>query len=584
MEEEKKRKGDSSNKSAKREKEVELNNKVEASNTVELDIIKENEVKSKNENEKVASVNEQKMNINPTTKKTIKEKAKRNRKIKLSKQMMGLIIIIISCIIITISLIVLKIRDIRLKYKTPEEDNVFVSENKKQDEELRFVVGENDTLDYNSIDTTEVYLIDGNEMPEGTKNYDLYSMNYSTCYNYLKISGLKDKNIENKINEKIKSYIMSIDARDTDGKIGVYSYVVGNYNNILSINIHYYNESNTYTNDALNLDLNTGNDFKLEDVFVKSTSIINVLYSGLCEKLAWDIDLSANNDDEYFKKYHELTNMDNRDTSYYEDMIFKLSTWYKNNKGNISFNVSPTKLYVYNVLIDGKKYDLQIPLSKFKESVAIYKRYSSTDSLFDNNKYGTGYIPFSMPMSDYSNCLLSNKIDYGKKSNNLFVDSCFQNYSVIAYNELNPNIYNSMKVFTNNLIIEVSKKANSNLQNGYILQSEIGIADWTGDTKYYIDEIGGYPIPHYRVMLHIYEVELPIDDYRKNLNNYLEEAALFPRSSVESISIRNYLLMKGKISGPYGESKIYYFDSNGNYLGDDISVIKDTTREVYNPS
>lgn len=584
MEEEKNRKGDSSNKSAKREKELELNNKVEASNTVELDIIKEDEVKSKNENEKVVSVNEQKMNINPTTKKKIKEKVKKNRKIKLSKQMIGLIIIIISCIIITISLIVLKIRDIKLKYKIPEEDNVFVSENKKKDDELKFVVGENDTLDYNSLDTTEVYLIDGNEMSREYYNSIVFDNNYYTCYQYLKISGLKDKEVENKINEKIKSYVTSIKINQE--QINVYAYVNGNYNNILSIGVHYYNDNDVYVTEGINIDLNTGDEFKLEDVFVKSASIINVLYSGLCEKLAWDIDISANNDDEYFKKYQELTNMDNRDTSYYEDMIFKLSSWYKNNKGNINFNVSPTKLYVYNVLIDGKKYDLQIPLNKVKESVAIYKRYSSNDSLFDNNKYGTGYIPFSVPMSDYSNCLLLNKIDYGKKSNNLFVDSCFQNYSVISYNELNPNIYNSMKVFTNNLIDEVSKKANSNLQNGYILQSEIGVSDCTEEnyTKYYNDEIGGYSIPHYRVILHIYEVELPIDDYKKNLNNYLEEAALFPRSSVESISIRNYLLMKGKISGPYGESKIYYFDSNGNYLGDDISVIKDTTREVYNPS
>lgn len=582
MKEEKKRKGNSSNKSVKAEKEVVLDNKVEASNTVELDVINED----KEENKKVVSTNEQKININPTTKKKTKNKEKSNKKVKISKQMIGLIVIIISCIVITVSLVVLKIRDINLKYKVPEEDNVFVSENKKQDDELKFVVGENDTLDYNNLEYKDLYIIDGNEVPEDTNVYEVYGFNYSTKYQYLKISGLKDKDVENKINEKIKNYVSSINNgyEQTD----IYSHTVGNYNNILSISIQYYN-NDVYMNEGINFDLNTGDEFKLEDVFTKSASIVNILYTGLCERLAWNLNINYNDfssDEEYFKKWSELSNMDNRDTSYYEDMIFKLSNWYKANKGKINFSISPTQLYVYNVTIDGEVYNLTIPLYKFKDSVAIYKRYSSADTLFDNNKYGTGYIPFSMPMSHFSNCLLSNKIDYGKKSSNLFIDVCLGNYSSISYEKLNSNIYNSLKIFTNNLINEVTKKASSNLQNGYILQAESRVSDYTKEwyTEYYNDEIGGYPIPHYRVILGIYEVELPIDNYKKNLNLYLTETAVLPRASAEAITIRSYLLGKGIISGPYDENRIYYFDTNGNYLGDDISVIKDTTRDGYNPS
>lgn len=579
MEEEKTRKGSSSNKSENKE----IDKKIEVSNTVELDIIKEDEKKLENEEQELAQTSSKpKINVKPVKNKDTKKK----RKIKLNKQMIGIIVIAISCIVITICLAILKIREINSKYKVPEEENAFVSENKKPDDELKYVVGENDTLDYNNIDYIETYIVDGKEISREQYTHAKYG-DCSTTYQYIKISGLKDKNVENKINSKIKEYITNINEKGRDGKTYVTSHVMGNYNNILSINVWGTNINGSYIHGGLNFDLTTGNEFKLEDVFIKSASIVNILYTGLCEELAWDMDINyddyAGNDEEYFKKRAELANMDNRDTSYYEDMIFKLSNWYKNNKGNINFAISPVELAVYNVSIDGNNYTLKIPLSHFKNCVAIYKRFSSTDSLYDNNKYGGGYIPFTKPMSHYSNCLLSNKIEYGKKTSNLFVDVCLSTYGGnTSSQQLNANIENSLKVLSNNLIVEETKKASNNLQNGYILQAEAGVWDYTSSNYSY--EVQGYTIPHYRIIFNINESELSIDDYKKNLIYYLEEAGVLPTASSVPPSVNTYLNTQKRVSFPYEERKIYYFDINGNYLGDDIQVIKDTTREVYQPS
>lgn len=540
------------------------------SNTVELDTIEE---KPKIENKNI--------NITPKENKEIKNKKKKR---KLNKQSIAVIIIIIGCIVITICLIILKIRKINAKYSDTEVSKVFEIESKKEDPDLKYVVGENDTLDYNDLSYETMYIIDGVETTDPKVYYN--SNNTQNEYSYIKISGLKDKDVENNINNDIKKSVIEFGKKNDQSNYRDYSYVLGNFNNILSIVLSTYDKDNNYIHTGLNYDLNTGEKIVFEDVFTKSAPIISILSSAVTKNLAWDVEMDikydGTNDEEYFSRRAELYNMDNRDTSEYEDVIFEVEKWYKENKGNIQFAIDPTKLYVYNVNIKDKNYTLTVPLYENSYCIAIYKRYNGTN-LYDNDICGEGYKPFTMPMAHYSNCKKENQIDYGMKANNLFVDVSISNYSNLDNEEIKNKIYSTMKVFTQNALQEETKKANENKSMGYIFQANLSVSDNTNYTNYYSEYVGGYPIPYYIGKLSIYEVELSIKDF-SNLDYYLYKAALVPSASAETFTVRNCLINQNKISGDIVNIENYFFDTDGNYLGDDWSVIKDTSREGYNPS
>ena len=209
MEEERKRAGSKDKKEEKKS--------IEQSNTVELNVIKEEEIIDKNEKNKQDIKDEEpkkEINIESKSKKDIKKK----RKIKLTKQSIAVIIIILACIVITVCLIVLKIRNLNEKYNDEEKvSEVFEDESKKEDQDLKFVVGENDTLDYNDLSYETVYVIDGVETTDRSVYQNTYNK-ATSVYSYISISGLKDKNVENKINEDIKNTVFNSAITTSDGK------------------------------------------------------------------------------------------------------------------------------------------------------------------------------------------------------------------------------------------------------------------------------------------------------------------------------------------------------------------------------
>ena len=556
---------------------------IEQSNTVELDIIKEEKITdNREENKDDIKKEEPKKEINIESK-TNKEIKNKKRKIKLTKQSVAVIIIILACIVITVCLIVLQIRKLNEEYNNDDKvSEVFEDENKKEDPDLQYVVGENDTLDYNDLSYETVYVIDGVETTDRNV-YQSTSVNATSVYSYIRISGLKDKNIENKINEEIKNAVYSFAITTSEGKSNSNANIVGNFNNILSIAVIARDNAYAITK-GLNFDLNTGEKFSFEDVFTKSAPIVSILTSAYNKNLAWDIDLSSEGltDEEYFAKRAELYNMNNRDTSEYEDSIFTVSKWYDNNKGNVEFTVSPTSLRIYNVDIKDNNYTLTIPLYENNYCVAIYKRFKG-ENLFTSDINGEGYIPFSMPMSHYSGCAKDRALDYGMKSDNLFVDFCISSYTIMPESDATKKIYDSLKVFEQNIILEETKKANSNLSKGYIVQGAMSVYDRTNSVNSYDYRVDGYTIPYYMGQIYTDCVEIDINDF-KNLNELLAKAALTPTASADSITVRSRLRIENQADIGYGESKFYYFDAEGNYLGDDIGVVKDTNKSNYNPS
>lgn len=587
MEEDKKRKGSIVAGEEVKVNENENKEKIGVSDTIEIATINEKE------SDKILDENVNKDNINgikDEDKKEIKEdknakkelKKNKDGKKKINKQLLAVVLIGIACIVFTIALIVIQINNLNEKYKLDEPTNVFESKDKKEDEDKKYVVGENDTLDFNDLEVERYYIIDGVEYEySDTIGNDITSNYTNSLYIAQRIKGLKNKELENRINNEIVQKLKDYAKTDESGRRFAGSNLVGNFNDILSICI-YINFERYQDAYGYNIDLNTGNEIAFEDVFTKSAPIASLLSNGFTKNLAWDfevdVDYNSVSDSEYFQRRDYFLNMNNRDTSEYEDMGLEVANWYMENKGNIGFTISPFVINVYGVKTKDKKYNISIPLYDNNYCIAIYKRFKSQNSIYEKDLYGSGYIPFSMPMSYFSNCRIENQIEHGKALSNLYIDMCFSTYSSTD----NEKVKNMAKTLAQNLIQEEKKKAMNNTSKCYTLQGEVILRDNTKYVEYYNEEIKGYFLPHYTVTIAYGDMEL---DNFDNLMNDLAKTALLPRASADSYTLKYYnevYINKDYYKGE--ERKTYYFDKDGNYLGDDIMVVKDTSRDGYNPS
>jgi len=126
---------------------------------------------------------------------------------------------------------------------------------------------------------------------------------FATNFSYLEMKGLVNTGIESKINQKIKDTFIGlmegdqlppyrgIKSRITDQATleneQIYMYVTANFNNILSITIHYWStyktpflrEEYAYFSETigLNFDLRTGNEITLKELFTDNIDYLPVL-------------------------------------------------------------------------------------------------------------------------------------------------------------------------------------------------------------------------------------------------------------------------------------------------------------------
>lgn len=587
MEEEKKRKG-----SIIAGEEVTINKdkgKIGVSDTIEISTIKNDEptISSKEDMKKdiikdIKDENKTDVKEEKNDKKGLKKNKEGKRKI--NKQLLAVILVGIACVVLTIVLIVIQINNLNEKYKLDEPTNVFESKDKKEDEDQKYVVGEDDTLDFNDIETKKFYIIDGTEYDNNDNNRAYEAIQSGKkVQEIIKISGLKNKEIENNINSNINQKIMEF-SQDNYNYNYVSCNIKGNFNDILSIQYG----SNAGTRNIMKgytIDLNTGNEIPFEDIFTKSAPIASLISNDFFKKLAWDfevdVDYNIVGEEQYFERRAYFSNMNNRDTSDYEDKGLEIANWYKENKGNINYTITPMSVIVYDVETKENKYNVTIPLYENNYCVAIYKRFKSNNSIYEKDVNCSGFVPYSMPMSYYSGCKVDKDIEHGKVLKNLYLDMSIASYTSIN----NEKIESMSRTLVKNFIQEEKNKAMSNPSKCYVLQGTLQFLDWTNLTDYYYSEIDGYFIPHYRALISYGECEL---DNFDNLNKDLAEAAIFPSASSDSLTLKLYYYIKSNYNAnnndnPYG-SKMYYFDKDGNYLGDDIIVVKDTSRDGYNPS
>ncbi len=209
-------------------------------------------------------------------------------------------------------------------------------------------------------------------------------------YNYVQISGLKDKVVEERINRDIKKrfdelmnytefkkpmpfrgaqIFMQEDTKVYGANLSIYT--AFNYNNVLSlvayVSINLENPLNgykyMYMTDSLNFDLNTGEQFSLEDVFVNDVDALEIVNRGIYE------DINS------LKGFHHVDGF-----SYYD-----LVSPFKGIKHGQRFFLTPNGI---NIVIDYNNPEfnvdfastvMEIPYSSCRGSIAITERFYNED-------------------------------------------------------------------------------------------------------------------------------------------------------------------------------------------------------------
>lgn len=257
-------------------------------------------------------------------------------------------------------------------------------------------------------------------------------------YKTLRINGLKNKEIENKINKEleeieddIRKKLVSASGEQENAYLS--SNVNANYSNILSVTFYGSKSDSKYVSQIniekfLNYDLTTGNKIKLEDLFLPGT----------------DIDLYAQNDIykqklyDSFSKKNIFFNPDywqSGELQYVLDEVdeidfIKQYNKYKNSKKD--FYITTTGIGIYYSK-DGNYGDVYIKYKDCLDNLVVYTKFLTKESIFERDDIGLKdlYVCSSVvDQNDQSVYLIKDL------ATNLRIDARINVWTSEGYNEL----------------------------------------------------------------------------------------------------------------------------------------------------
>lgn len=236
---------------------------------------------------------------------------------------------------------------------------------------------------------------------------DFDQSEYKIFGNYLEIEGLKNKEVERKINKRIKQYMLeqiTWAQKYNYETLRVWESDVGSFSNVLSISVYTdiefpWEEDKSFSH-GLNFDLNTGEEIKFSDVFTYDADIEKIISDWAYQKFGREYSMEG---------YVEI---DETDYMEIEDEVSTILKKYERNP-DIDFTVTPIAV----TAIFGDK-SIDIPLLEYKDQVAIYHRFLSNSTLFEEGNNEKGKINVLINESDdneYNYCQVE------RVSDNLFV-------------------------------------------------------------------------------------------------------------------------------------------------------------------
>lgn len=260
---------------------------------------------------------------------------------------------------------------------------------KKIAEDSKYKINSYDeTYNTNALKYTYYLDVDGKETQKSSQYEYLGIIPKNYQLEYVQIEGLKDKNIQEKVNTKLKQEAYKLMDENLNN---ITTNINSSFSNIISIDVTGYGKNQENKMKCINIDLTTGEEIPFEKIFVSSAPLNSLLAEGLYKMLAWNVDLSEDNAQQYLKNH----NMDKRDTSEYEDkfLLFIENYQQEKEKNNIQFGIFANQVILYDIVspeiekgIQGNKLSISIEFAEHMEDIAIYKRYLKQESIFENDE------------------------------------------------------------------------------------------------------------------------------------------------------------------------------------------------------
>lgn len=281
---------------------------------------------------------------------------------------------------------------------------------------------------------------------------------------YFQISGLKNKNIENKINKEIEQIALNWykeEIKNLDEVINVYvsMWNSANFGNTVSFELNYVakiddDDDGFYQGiRGLNYDLNTGEKITIDKMFTSDVPIKNIMrqsiYYGLLENKVKD-NLAG---DLIVSNYGNI-----------EDEVAQIMNLYKKGK-IVEFSYTPMQINMYYK----NKQITSINMEKFAKYIAIYNRYLSDETIFENDNIGIKNL-YTLT-NRYSGIYYYEKYE---KADNYFIDITIDLQSV-ENDEFAKKIADDKIKVIEKEIKKVKQKVSENQNQFYILNYYVSI-------------------------------------------------------------------------------------------------------------
>lgn len=207
----------------------------------------------------------------------------------------------------------------------------------------------------------------------------------SNICHYVKIDGLANDEIEQKINNRIKEEFMAVYGKHkNEDDLYLVLNCYANFANVMSFYMTYIYDENTITK-GYNYNLATGEELKFNDLFTNTAPVksilSNAIYNSFAEEIAdgtmieetstYSKDGESPFDDAQSKKRRE------KELAEIEDVAFKILNYY-NNGGEFNYYFSPRQIY-----IEWNEDTISIPMYRYYDQIAIYNRYKDNSDIYD---------------------------------------------------------------------------------------------------------------------------------------------------------------------------------------------------------
>ena len=285
---------------------------------------------------------------------------------------------------------------------------------------------------------------------------------------YFQISGLKNKDIENKINKEIETSALNCyknEVKDLNEvvNISVNMWETANFENTISFELTYTakiddDDDGFYQGiQGINYDLNTGEKITIDKIFTSDAPVEDILRKSIYYSLIPTMTEDNLAGDLIVSDYGDI-----------EDKILNIIKLYKKGKITEFYYTSRNINIVYD-----ENQIITIKMEDFSEYIAIYSRYLSDKSLYKSNDIGIKNI--------YTLTRRYNNVYYYtnyQNENNYFIDISIDFQSTEA-DEFAKKIVQDKIIEIENEIENIKQKVEENPNDFYILNYYINI--YTGE-------------------------------------------------------------------------------------------------------